>query len=279
MLNDEHLKVINYFSDSKEVFDTVDIKGGVAIMLRNSKQIYGAIKTFGKYKIIDDIFVKVKEIERTNEMLDSLISSRGLYRFTPTAFNDFPDISKNIGLGTGNMIASNALEKLEFIFHEVKKNETDIKIYGRKNNSRTNKFISKEYLLSNEYTSSFNVVLPEANGKGEFGETLSSPFVIEPNEGVTDTFISIGVLNTYAEASNLLRYVKSKFLRCLLGIKKATHHTPKNVWVCVPLQDFTEKSDIDWTKSIPEIDQQLYEKYKLTDEEIAFIDKMIKPME
>ena len=47
----------------------------------------------------------------------------------------------------------------------------------------------------------------------------------------------------------------------------------------LPLQDFTDKSDIDWNKSIPEIDRQLYKKYNLTDEEIAFIESMIKPME
>lgn len=47
----------------------------------------------------------------------------------------------------------------------------------------------------------------------------------------------------------------------------------------VPLQDFTEKSDIDWSKSVVEIDQQLYAKYSLNDEEISFIESMIKPME
>ncbi|WP_323586392.1 hypothetical protein [Aliarcobacter butzleri] len=46
----------------------------------------------------------------------------------------------------------------------------------------------------------------------------------------------------------------------------------------MPLQDFTPDSDIDWTKSISEIDQQLYKKYDLSDEEIAFIEEMIKPM-
>lgn len=52
-----------------------------------------------------------------------------------------------------------------------------------------------------------------------------------------------------------------------------------SAWAKVPLQDFTQNSDIDWSKAIPEIDQQLYKKYDLSEEEIAFIESMIKPME
>ena len=65
----------------------------------------------------------------------------------------------------------------------------------------------------------------------------------------------------------------------MLGTLKATQHNPKDTWANVPMQDFTASSDIDWSKSIPKIDAQLYAKYGLTDEEIDFIEKMIKPME
>lgn len=65
----------------------------------------------------------------------------------------------------------------------------------------------------------------------------------------------------------------------MLGILKITQHNPPAKWEKVPLQDFTSNSDIDWSKSIPEIDQQLYAKYGLSPEEIDFIERMIKPME
>ena len=65
----------------------------------------------------------------------------------------------------------------------------------------------------------------------------------------------------------------------MLGILKITQDNPIETWKLVPLQDFTANSDIDWSKSIAEIDKQLYAKYGLSDEEIAFIEKMIKPME
>lgn len=61
----------------------------------------------------------------------------------------------------------------------------------------------------------------------------------------------------------------------MVGILKVS----QNVYQFVPLQDFTDKSDIDWSKSVAEIDQQLYKKYNLDDSEIALIESMIKPME
>ena len=76
-----------------------------------------------------------------------------------------------------------------------------------------------------------------------------------------------------------LKYIQSKFLRFLVSIKKNTQHSFAQVYQLVPLQDFTDKSDIDWSQSVADIDRQLYRKYNLTDDEIAFIESMIKPME
>ena len=75
-----------------------------------------------------------------------------------------------------------------------------------------------------------------------------------------------------------LKYVKSKFARTLLGILKVTQDNSKETWRFVPLQDFTSNSEIDWSKSVSEIDQQLYVKYGLSEDEISFIESMIKPM-
>ena len=76
-----------------------------------------------------------------------------------------------------------------------------------------------------------------------------------------------------------LKYIKTKFARALLSTLKATQHNPRDTWFNIPLQDFTDNSDINWKESIEYIDQELYAKYGLTDEEIAFIESMIKPME
>ena len=71
----------------------------------------------------------------------------------------------------------------------------------------------------------------------------------------------------------------SKFARTMLGTIKVTQDNSKELWTNVPLQDFTESSDIDWNVSISEIDRQLYAKYHLTNEETTFIEKKIKPMQ
>lgn len=94
----------------------------------------------------------------------------------------------------------------------------------------------------------------------------------------TDTLLSIGRFTSTQVASACLKYVKSKFVRCMLGTLKATQHNSKDTWINVTMQDFMSNSDIDWSKSIPEINTQLYAKYGLSKEEVGFIESMIKPM-
>ena len=76
-----------------------------------------------------------------------------------------------------------------------------------------------------------------------------------------------------------MKYIKSRFARTMLGVLKVTQHNPKSTWRYVPLQDFTSNSDIDWTKSVKEIDEQLYKKYGLDENEIRFIEEKVRAME
>lgn len=157
--------------------------------------------------------------------------------------------------------------------------DESIKILGKVKNGRAYKWIQKKYVQPNDYLDTYNVFVPEANGTGAIGEVLSTPVIGVPVIGHTDTFLSIGKFTDAQEADRCLKYVKSKFARCMLGTLKATQHNPRDTWANVPMQDFTSNSDIDWNKSIPEIDQQLYAKYGLDVLEIEFIESMIKPME
>ena len=90
--------------------------------------------------------------------------------------------------------------------------------------------------------------------------------------------MSIGCFQSFEEAEALLKYIKTKFLRVLLGIKKVTQDNSQSVWDLVPIQNFTDHSDIDWSQPIPAIDRQLYAKYGLTEEEIAFIETKVQAM-
>ncbi|MCL2599159.1 MAG: type II restriction endonuclease subunit R, partial [Firmicutes bacterium] len=95
----------------------------------------------------------------------------------------------------------------------------------------------------------------------------------------TETFVSFGKFDTEWEAKALLAYLKSKFARMMLGTKKVTQgNKNEKVWQNVPTQDFSPQSDIDWTQPIPEIDKQLFAKYKLNQEEIDFINANVTDM-
>lgn len=157
---------------------------------------------------------------------------------------------------------------------------TYIKVMGLiDNNIRTFRFIRKDYIEPSCNLERYKIIVPKSNGSGSLGETLSTPLIGEPLIGYTQSFIGIGAFNTEAEAEACLKYVKSKFARAMLGILKVTQHNPKDTWEYVPWQDFTPSSDIDWSRSIPDIDRQLYKKYGLSSEEIAFIESNVKEME
>lgn len=278
MLNDNHFKVLHYEKDASKIFQNTDIKGGVVISVRDARRNFGKISVFTPYAELNSIYRKVKA--NSAKFMDSIVSQRGMYRLTECFFSDYPDATKRVGTGTGNMIVSNIFEKIPEAFLENKPIDNDdyIKVFGRANNSRVFRYIKARYVTKNEYIPCYKVFFAEANSSGQFGEILSMPAIGLPNEGATDTFINIGILNTEAEARSVIRYIQTKFLRALLGIKKATQHTPRSVWDTIPLQDFTSQSDIDWSKSIHEIDQQLYVKYGLSKEEIDFIETNVKEM-
>lgn len=103
-------------------------------------------------------------------------------------------------------------------------------------------------------------------------KVLGKPVIGLPSQGSTETFTAIGDFDTEFEAQACGKYIKTKFCRAMLSILKATQHNPAETWACVPTQDFTPDSDIDWNKTIAEIDRQLYDKYELTPSEVVFIE-------
>ena len=108
---------------------------------------------------------------------------------------------------------------------------------------------------------------------------IGRSFVGEPNTICSGALIAIGSFDTRCEAENLKKYMETKFLRFMVGLMKSSQALYQNVYQFVPMQDFTANSNIDWSKTISEIDVQLYAKYNLTAEEIAFIESKVKEME
>ena len=277
ILNDIHFKVIWYESDSRKIFPNVDIKGGVTVFLRDTQKNFGKIELFTKHPELNSINCKVQENEHFESIM-SIIETQNKFNLD-ALYEDYPQYRKIIGSeGKDKRLRQIIMERLD-VFTKHSNSDDEYQILGLIEKKRAYRFIPKKYVEDNDVINKYKVFVTAANGSGAFGETLSTPLVGKPSIGITQTFISLGSFDDLQEAEALLKYVKSKFCRTLLGILKITQGNNRDTWAKVPVQDFTSDSDIDWSKSIPEIDKQLYSKYGLTQEEIGFIESMIKPME
>lgn len=279
MLNDPHLKILLYEPDSTKIFHSTDIKGGLVITLHDKTKDFGIIETFTTYPELNNILKKVRKHPQFSS-LSEIVFSRTSYRLTPLLHTEYPDAISKLSNGHPYDMASNIFQRLPEIFFDTcpKDNHNYIKILGREDNKRIYKYIRKDFVNQGKNLTSYKVFIAQASGRGTFGEPLSPPILGEQNVGATESFISIGKFETEFEAHSLEKYIKSKFSRTLLGILKVTQNGNKPVWKYVPLQDFTENSDIDWSQSIADIDRQLYQKYGLNDKEISFIETHVKEM-
>ena len=279
MLNDVHFRVVAYKANSTEIFPTVGIAGGVAIMFRDAKQNFGKIGTFKAYPELDTITDKVRA--KQEQSLVGIIYAESSYRFDTSK----PEVERLVleRLNGDKKIISNVFDKLPDFFFEEQRPGT-VGFYGRTTGGRCFRYADKNLFEEHPNLDKHKVIVPESNGSGAIGEVpctpiIGTPIVGEPLIGATQTFLTIGAFDTRAEAEACLKYVKTKFARTLLGILKVTQHNPKDTWRLVPLQDFTNRSDIDWTQSVSDIDRQLYRKYALSESEISFIEEKVRAME
>ncbi|MCJ1968730.1 Eco57I restriction-modification methylase domain-containing protein [Lactococcus carnosus] len=280
MLNDKHLEIAYFNSKSMAVFPGVDIKGGVVILHRNQDENFGAIDTFIPFDELRSIFHKIKLCSENT--LSSIVFSPDSYRLTDRVFEDHPELRDRTDASHLRAVASSVFTRYpEIFFDEMPQDgEKYSQIYGRLSGERTYKYMKRVYIAEHANLDKWKVILPGANGTGAFGETLSTPIIGEPGIGHSQTFVSIGAFDTKFEAEALLKYIKSKFGRAMLGIMKTTQNNQsKNSWSKVPLQNFTETlNDVDWNDDINKIDGQLYEKYGLTSDEKMFIEDNVKSM-
>ncbi len=277
ILNDEHFTVIWYKPKSSDVFPNVDIKGGVAVMYRDTNITFGKLGAYSSYPLLNSILHKVIHYP-TFTPLSTIIYLQNKFNLN-NLYKTNPEIRNKIGSNGNEKRLTSSIFSIKEIFHDNPTKNSDIQILGLIKNNRVYKWIDSYFIENNGNLKKYKVLVPKSNGTGLLGETLSAPLITKPLVGYTQSFIGIGAFNIYADAEAALKYIKSKFTRALLGVLKVTQDNNIETWSSIPLQDFTENSDIQWNKSIPEIDQQLYAKYHLTNEEIAFIEKMIKPME
>lgn len=278
MLSDPHFKVIKYYGKSVDVFPNTDIKGGVVITLWDKNKDFGAIETFVEFPELQSIMHKAAPKDEADKISNYIYIQN---KFDLDAlYSDHPEYKNVIGSkGADKRFRNNIFDKIG-AFTESREHDDDIKVIGLIDNKRVWRYLPRKYFdMDHENIDKFKVLVPRSNGSGSLGETLSTPLIGSPLIGYTQTFIGIGSFDTQYEADAALKYVKSKFCRVMLGVLKVTQDNNRATWAMVPMQDFTSNSDIDWTKSIPEIDQQLYKKYGLSDDEINFIETKVQAMD
>ena len=278
MLNSRNLKIKFYELKSNNVFPGTDIKGGVVITYHDKNKDFEPIETFISEPLLDSIYRKVKKLEEPS--LSEIMYGSDSHKFLDIMFEEHPELKDRTDSTHRNAVSTNVFKRYPEVFTLNPYEDAEyIQIIGRDNNERSLKYLKKSYLRDHPNLEFWKIILPKANGSGALGEVLSTPLIGEPLIGYSQTFISIGKFDTKIEAEACFKYIKTKFARAMLGILKLTQDNPPATWAKVPLQDFTVNSDIDWIQSVADIDRQLYQKYDLSPEEIAFIETHVREMD
>ncbi len=272
MLHDEHFKVMYYEPTSAVIFPNTDIKGGVAISYRDANRSFGEIGIFTKYPELNGILKKV--MANTTVYMDSIIHSPLSFQLSALMKTENPDLT--------DRLRSSAFSNLGSVFFESVPNDGReyISMLGLLNGKRTIRYIRRDYIVDSSGTlDKYTLLMPKASGIGKFGEATGPTVIAEPGLAHTQTFISIGCYDTEEPIHHIQKYLKTKFLRCMLSVLKITQDCPAPKWKYVPVQDFSSSGKIDWDLGLVALDRQLYEMYGFSKEEIRFIENNVVEMQ
>lgn len=270
MLHDQRLEEIHDFTDAKDCFPGVEIKGGVSYFKWNNKH-NGDCKIISHKNgnIVSEDTRPLLE-ENTNVFIrhNELVSIyRKVSLLNEGSFSQIISPRKPFGL-CGDFFADQSKYGLPKIMDRPYTNGYNI--YGLENNKRTIKYIDNKYPIPRtEYLNGWKMFMARNQGSGQFGEKLSTPIFAGKRDLCTETYVVIGLFKTKEEMMNCWSYIRTKFFRALLSVKKNDQGAASGVYEYIPIQDFSKP----WT------DEELYKKYKLTKEEIKYIEDNVQPME
>lgn len=255
MLHDDRIRVLHDFLNASDCFPGVEIKGGVCYFLwdRDSKglckvytHVESKIVSYAERKLLEensDVFI------RYNEAISILHKVMSLGE---PSFSEIVSARKPFGLPTN--------------FNGVEKNGV-ITVYANKQIG----YLGTDFIIPKncDWKDRWKIFIPKAIGSGDTRTDKVNPIIVGNNTICTETYLVVGPFETKEETMHCESYIKTKFFHFMLGLKKNTQDTTKSVYQFVPMQDFSKA----WT------DEELYAKYNLTQEEIDFIESMIRPME
>lgn len=269
MLNDTRLKSLFDYMDARECFPGVEIKGGVCYFLWDSRHdgdckittvdtqgnkfvserplLEDGMDSFLRYK--DQISVLRKVTEKKESSFAELISANDPFGYDVRVAGSYKRVKPDFKL-------TNFDGALEFYYNGWRKDGVG--------------FIARNTVNKNrEHIDKIKILIPKAWGTGNPAMDRLRPFIVGANSVCTETYLCVGPFEDFDTANNVVSYMQTKFFHFMVFMKKITQNTMKYVYSVVPMQDFSRT----WT------DEELYQKYNLTDEEIDFIENMIKDVD
>ncbi len=268
MLSNTHISsLIDYF-DSTDVFPNIDLSGGVCYFLHDQKYEGDCCVVSHRNGSKTSLLRPLNSIDgnfiRFNEAISILNKVSIKHNICNENFSSLVSVRKPFGIATNDRILTNPMP-----------NSTCIYAYPNSGYIFNNQICNHA-----DWTKLYKVFISYAYGeRGDFPYfAIGKPFLGEPNTCCSETYLVVAPSAEKEFVMNVAQYLRTKFLRFMVLLKKNTQHATSKVYSLVPLQDFSNNSDIDWGKDVAEIDKQLYAKYNLSNDEIGFVERMIKPI-
>lgn len=277
MLADNTIKELHDFLTPEDVFPNTNNRGGVCYFITDMNKTNSDVKviTHQNNSVIADSTRKLL-IDGIEIFIRDSIAIKVINKIFGSSFRD--NLSAIVSPRKPFGIESNIIKTK--IFHSNNLGLSEPVVCIGKNKIKG--YIEKENIKSHkEWIDKWKVYVPRANNIGtELNDDNLNSFVGEPNTVCTESYIIVGANKniTKEEAINLSKYFNTKFVRFLHKQAKASQDASSKTYRFIPMQKFNSDSEIDWTKSIDRIDNQLFDKYNLSDEEREHINNSIKNM-
>ena len=249
MINDRRLSKISHFPGEREIFTTVNIKGGVNYFLWDKE-----------YNDKCEFQVGNTSIKRFLNKYDIVVQD-----------NNAVSILDKIKLKTSNWINQKCLSRKPFGLRTNFSNWSKEGVTCISRGKKTHLVEREQFTDKNKIIDKWKV----CTSKGASGSYLTEPrgllfyFILKPNQICTETYIVVNTFSNKEQAENFLSYMKTKFFRFMLGLRVLTQDISKDKFSWVPdVEDYSTT----WT------DTELYKKYNLTRQEIAYIESKIKKL-
>lgn len=259
MINDLRIKELHDFPETSDCFPGLNIRGGVCYFLWDRDNHEKCkITNYIKGKKNEAVrYLKEKDCPILIRYNQSISILHKVQKLKEQTFNHFVSVSRPFGMRSNFN---------QFVLHKDERNYIKLYRFG------DNGYVSLDKITNNnQLVSQYKVIVSKASpGGDEYPHSIvSTPIISEPNSVCTETYLVIKAVPSREHAENLISYIKTRFFRFMMSLVKNTQNISRGSYMFVPLQDFSKP----WT------DEELYKKYGLTDEEIKFIESMIRPME